>query len=223
MSSIEPECEESLRTLASHGYPIIVMKGSSQIDLARSCLASQSLQEQYTETLWVDADIQFKPEDVERLRSHNLPITAGLYPQKGNGEFAGKHMDETKKAKFGIGGGLLEMRYVGMGFTHVRSEVYWKIKQHFQMPDCGGGYNPGKTFTPFFITSIAPDGAGGMCYLSEDYSFCHRVRECGFKIMADTTIRLGHAGRKVYTWDDVVAQKNYDSVEVEISHPKIGS
>jgi hypothetical protein len=39
-------------------------------------------------------------------------------------------------------------------------------------------------------------------YLSEDFSFSHRARQAGYKIFADTTIRLGHIGRYSYAWED---------------------
>jgi GT2 family glycosyltransferase len=38
----------------------------------------------------------------------------------------------------------------------------------------------------------------GPWYLAEDYAFCERARQCGFKIMADTTIRLWHIGEYAY-------------------------
>jgi hypothetical protein len=39
-------------------------------------------------------------------------------------------------------------------------------------------------------------------FLAEDYSFCYRARQCGFRIMADTTIRLLHVGTYAYRWED---------------------
>ena len=39
-------------------------------------------------------------------------------------------------------------------------------------------------------------------YLSEDYSFCERARQCGYKIMEDTSIRLWHIGHYAYGWED---------------------
>jgi hypothetical protein len=39
-------------------------------------------------------------------------------------------------------------------------------------------------------------------YLAEDFAFCHRARSCGFKIMADTRIRLWHVGRYRFGWED---------------------
>ena len=38
--------------------------------------------------------------------------------------------------------------------------------------------------------------------LSEDYSFCFRARQAGYKLWCDSTIKTGHAGLKVYTEAD---------------------
>jgi hypothetical protein len=54
---------------------------------------------------------------------------------------------------------------------------------------------------PFFQPQVIPDGDGHW-YLAEDYSFCYRARQCGFRIMADTTIRLLHVGTYAYGWED---------------------
>lgn len=201
-SVIDPETNDCLSKLIDRGYKIQTLRGCSQVDLARSILASDAMRERWPETMWIDSDVVFDPDDVEKLRSHNRPLTAGLYPKKGRAEFACKFLSGTAGATFGIGGGLLEMEYVGMGFTHVRAEVYERIANELKLPVCGGGYDPAKLVTPYFIPSLAPDSTGGWYYLSEDYSFCHRARTVGFSVMADTSIRLGHTGRKTYTWDD---------------------
>ena len=117
---------------------------------------------------------------------------------------------------FGEGGGLLELEYAGMGFTYVRGEVYRSIQRHQKLPGCGGGYEPGKLITPYFIPTVIPDGQGH-CYLSEDYSFCWRARQCGYPVMADTRIRLGHVHRHVLTWDDFVPSQTYPTLKMGIA------
>jgi hypothetical protein len=43
--------------------------------------------------------------------------------------------------------------------------------------------------------------------LGEDYAFCERARQCGYKIMADTSIRLWHIGEYAYGWEDAGLEK----------------
>jgi hypothetical protein len=54
---------------------------------------------------------------------------------------------------------------------------------------------------PFFqpMVHVSPHGPW---YLAEDYAFCERARQCGFKIVADTSIRLWHIGEFPYGWED---------------------
>ena len=59
---------------------------------------------------------------------------------------------------------------------------------------------------PFFLPLCTPDGDGHW-YLAEDYAFCKRARDCGFRIFADTTIRLWHVGTYRYGWEDAGNEK----------------
>jgi hypothetical protein len=43
----------------------------------------------FEETMWIDADVVFDPDDVE-TRAHGLPMVAGLYPKKTANQFACK-------------------------------------------------------------------------------------------------------------------------------------
>jgi hypothetical protein len=39
-------------------------------------------------------------------------------------------------------------------------------------------------------------------YLGDDFAFCYRARQAGYKIYADTTIRLGHIGPYAFSWEE---------------------
>ena len=58
-----------------------------------------------------DSNGGFDPDDVERLRSHQLRVVGGIYARKGNREFTCKFLPETRKIPFGKGGGLFEIMY----------------------------------------------------------------------------------------------------------------
>lgn len=215
--SIEPETEAAVRELSDRGYKVRLLKGASQIDLARSMMATQAMRDGFAETMWIDSDVVFDPDDVDKLRAHGRPLTAGLYPKKTLPEFAGKFRPGRPMVTFGVGGGLLEMEYVGFGFTHVRAEVYAKIERDWKLPTCGGGYG-GATVVPYFIPTLSNE-SDGLCYLSEDYSFCHRARQVGFPAFADTTIRLGHVGRHIFGWEDLVDRPRLDQLQVGVVQP----
>ncbi len=217
--SLEPETEQALHVLARRGYAVRTMRGGSQIDLARSQMATEALRDGFEETLWIDSDIAFDPDDVERIRAHSLPLCAGLYLKKDRSGFAAKFRD-TGTVRLGQCGGLLEMEYVGTGFLHVRAGVYRAIANGhgfaFPLPECKGGYG-GQTVTPYFLPLLVREhGQEELTYLSEDYSFCTRARQAGFSVVADTTIRLGHVGRYSFTWDDLSPRETLLGVELRV-------
>ncbi len=212
--TLEPETQNGLQVLQERGYHVELLLGSSQIDLARSQMATDALAAGYTETMWIDADTGFSPDDVETLRAHQLPLVCGLYPTKDGKRFACKFLAGDAGATFGVGGGLREILYAGMGFTLIRAEAYHAIQAQHQLPRCTGGYE-GKEVVPYFMPALAQNGRGGIDYLSEDFSLSHRAREAGIEVMADTTIRLGHVGRHVVTWEDMAPVQRLATLTIE--------
>ncbi len=197
---VEPECDESLWELERRGYSVQRMRGCPSIDHARSILATRALDARFNETLWVDADTGFDPDAVERLRSHRVPIAAGVCARKRRrGRLAIAPVPGTGELVMGEGGGLVEVLYVGTGFLLVRREVYETMQRRFSLPVCDPTTN--RRAIPFFMPMLE-DWGGQMTYLGEDYAFSRRARMCGFKIMADTSIRLWHIGMYPYGYED---------------------
>jgi hypothetical protein len=185
--------------LERRGYRVSRVHGYKQIDLARCQMASDALAAGCQETFWIDADTGFHPDMVDRLRANNLPIVCGIYPKKSKRELAIHALPGTKEILFGKGGGPLEIQYAPTGFLLVRREVYDKLREQLQLPECRA--DTGRTLFPFYAPLIRPDG-DGWWYLAEDFAFCERARMCGYKIIADTTIRLLHIGAYSYGWED---------------------
>ena len=202
MTHIEPACDESLRTLERRGYPVIRVFGISAIDQARNRMASRVLIDGYEETLWIDSDIGFEPDAVERLRSHGVPIASGIYAKKGSPAFATSFLPAEGPITMGEGGDLRTVRYAATGFLHVRREVYQRMHDQLGMVACNELFEPHPTYGFFQPLIIERDES--FVYMGEDYSFCHRAVECGFTIQADTSVRLWHIGKHKYSWEDVV-------------------
>jgi hypothetical protein len=196
---IEPACEEGLRELERRGYPVSRVYGYKQIDLARNQMASDALAAGCEETLWIDADTGFHPDAIEQLRSHDLPIVCGVYPKKNKRELAIHALPGTREIVFGKEGGLIEVLYGPTGFLRVRREVYEIIRRKLALPECLA--DAGRTLVPYFAPLLRADGEG-QWYLADDFAFCERARQCGYTIMADTTIRLWHIGSRQFGWED---------------------
>lgn len=197
---VEPACELGLVELERRGYVVRRVRGFAAIDQGRNQMATDALRHGFTETMWIDSDIDFSPDDVDKLRSHDLPISSAIYPRKGQRVLASHVAPGTEKIKFGNGGGLLEIKYAAAGFLHVRREAYEIIQEKLSIPVCNRGFS--SEMIPFFQPVIVNDSKRGLWYLAEDFAFCERARQAGFQIYADTTIRLRHLGTYGYTWED---------------------
>lgn len=198
-SSVEPECEQALSVLSERGYAVRHLRGNAAIDQARNLLATRALSGGFEELLWIDSDIGFDPDDVERLRAHDLPLVCGLYPKKGEQAVACHVLPGTDEIVFGKKGGLVEILYAGTGFLLTRREVYGRIEEACALPRCNARF--AEAVIPYFLPMIVPDGDGHW-YLGEDYAFCERARQAGLRVFADTTVRLKHIGKYAYSWED---------------------
>lgn len=196
---IHTECEEGLKELERRGYTVRRVGGYAAIDQGRNQMATDALADGFDETLWIDSDVGFRAEDVEKLRSHRLPIVCGVYPQKGRRALAIHVMPGSKSITFGQAGGLTEILYAATGFLLVRREAYLRILDDFPLAVCNERFN--RPTIPWF-EPLVREIDDGQWYLAEDFAFCHRARMVGYKIFADTSIRLWHIGNYRYGWED---------------------
>jgi hypothetical protein len=100
--------------------------------------------------------------------------------------------------------GYLRVAYAGTGFMLIRRRVIETLQQRFpndQYADDGDGYDRGYMrgrFWNFFDTMIHPVSKR---YLSEDFGFCHKWRQCGGEIWVDCQSKLNHVGNYVFRGD----------------------
>ena len=192
---IEPACDDALRELERRGYTVWRRWGYSAIDQGRCLMAQQALDAGFTELFWIDADIAFWPDDVEKIRSLGKPIVAAAYPVKGWPTMTLEPLDKSVPIRFGPYPNLVALRYAATGFLYTQARVYRCIQNvSLLAPVLIWGQH--EAFPWFY--PILRDGE----YLGEDFAFCHRAREeAGFEILLDPSIRLAHIGRCSYSWD----------------------
>lgn len=202
LTHVEPACERGLRELERRGLEVRRYPSTAAVDRTRSEVATAALLEGFDELMWIDSDVVFEADDVNRMRAHALPIVAGVYAKKGSGGLAVHLERDARELRVGEGGGLTRVRYVGAGFLLTRRAVYMDIAQTFSLPVCNTRF--GVPIVPYFLPMVIPEQAtaGGYWYLGEDYAFCERARQAGHAIMVDSAIRLGHVGTYVYGWED---------------------
>ena len=207
---ILPETESQLRKLEDAGYTVRRQAGISAIDQGRSQMATDALIDGFQETLWIDSDIGFTVEDVSQLRRHPEAIVSGLYAKKGTRGFASHLLPGQSGMTLGKEGKLIEIQYAATGFLLVRREVYTTMQLELRLPMCNELFR-GRPTIPFF-QPLSIRQHDSWWSLGEDYSFSHRARECGFRVLADTSIRLWHIGNYRYGWEEAGSDaKRFDT------------
>jgi hypothetical protein len=196
---IHQQCDNALRELERRGYQVRRVGGYAAIDQGRNQMATDALIDGFEETMWIDSDVDFNPDAIEQLRGHGLPMVSGIYAQKGRRALASHIIPGTSKMVFGQGGGPIEILYAATGFLLVRREVYLRVQLRLGLAVANERF--GSPTIPFFQPKMFQI-QDGYWYLAEDYAFSERVRSVGFKVVADTSIRLWHVGGYSYGWED---------------------
>lgn len=181
----------SLSQTYGFGLQLAHISGCSIITKARNALAHRFLQSDSTDLLFVDADINFKPEDVLRILalSGDKDVVAGAYPRRAKDKCFFTDIYEPLE----FSDGLLRVERVGTGFMLIRRHVFKKLDELH--PEWKFWVNTDQVHhTAFFDFKTTPEG-----YIGEDYLFCDRVSEAGFSIWLDPDINLGHFGSTEYT------------------------
>lgn len=161
-----------------HSY--LTEKGNSSIPLARNNMADTFLKHtRFDSMIWIDSDILFTREDLERIQSGPESAVCATYAKK----------DNTGEAATW-----------GMGFARIDRCVFETLIE--QKAACEV-YVPGwdRVMHDFFIcgAAINPRDPNGMrIWLNEDTGFWSLVKNAGIPTRLETGLDLGHVGRWVY-------------------------
>lgn len=171
--------------------------GDSAIGRARNTLTREFLKSDCTHLLFIDSDLVFSLEQVRRILMHDEPIVGGMYCKKQEGEPC--YVWNTFPGKVAREDGLIECRYVGTGFMRVAREVFEAMIAKFghetwYRPD----HDRSIVEHDFWHMGVYEYPDGNRRYLSEDWWFCQRAMDCGYKVWADLAILCKHSGNAVY-------------------------
>lgn len=208
------------------GFKFVV--NDSLVPRARNRLCQHFLDSDCTDLLFVDADISFSPEDVWSLVERDEPVIGGIYSRKqvdwGRIRRAARAgVPEDQLAAFGnvpvlnwlgpvervIINEPFPVKHIGTGFLRIKREVFTTMIEKYGdeiMFDYSGDEPlfkgvSGFDFFPSGIDKRFEVGSGKRQYLSEDWFFCERARECGYTIYAAPWVRLVHTGPYDYIGD----------------------
>lgn len=200
------------------------LSNNAVIDRARNALAAAFLQSDATHLVFIDGDIGFVPEElidaVVRMQGdERLAVLGAPYPKRrinwglvaaaaGKGLGAqNPAMLERYSGVFAIDlldpagqfplGEPIELVRAGTGLMVIRRDVIETLcARHPELAyvpdqlDRDSGL-AGERITALFQALIDPE-TGHL--LSDDYAFCHRVRDAGFRIWLAPWMRTTHTG-----------------------------
>ncbi len=183
--------------------------GDALIERARGISATWFL-ERHPECdvhLSIDSDIVgFSLEDTKKLceLTMDYDIVGGVYVRRSQSETtpASWYMDGVPVIH-AFNHTPIEVKWLATGFMAVHRRVFetlakttptshLKDKNHY--------------YTFYQPCNFEDKEVEDTVELSEDWAFCHRAREAGFKCYIDPAMRLGHIGNYVYTLEDMLRQ-----------------
>lgn len=166
-NTITSQCAFSLVNMVNKtDIPVsYAMQMGADIPGGRTILINKAIEQGFSHILFVDEDMAFGSDSLDRLMAHNKDIVGADYnfrefPLKGMAD----KMDE---------GELVRCKSMPTGFMLIRLSIFEKIEK------------------PWFAFEWDNNGE---LKNSEDVYFCHKAREVGFNIYCDTTLQVKHVG-----------------------------
>jgi len=186
-------------------HQLTTLRNESLITRARNILTAMFLaREDATHLMFIDADIEFNPEDVIRMIRINQPIVVGAYPKKTLPiQYAvNLKITDPTKGTVNVKNGAVEVLDASTGFFLIKREVVEKMvvaypELHIKN-DSSIDPSLNKYCYALFDTLLDPVDNR---YLSEDYTFCRRWQKLGGSIWLDPKTKLNHVGSYTFEGD----------------------
>lgn len=191
MDQVPAQFANSLALLTSYGIEGVQISTrfnlGSLIYSSRNQLAGAAVSDDADLILWLDSDMVFNPDTLIRLLKDiddGADFVTGVYYRRTEPFtptlFKSLEIDENFNAEFENyedppQDELFEVAGCGFGCVLMKTDLIRQVYKKF-----------GRLFSPI--------GEVG-----EDLSFCWRARQCGYKLLCDPTIELGHVAHTMVT------------------------
>ena len=191
MDQLPAQFAHSLATLTSYGIEdtqiSVWFNLGSLIYTSRDQIAKKALLDEADLVMWFDSDMVFAPDTMKRMLKFiddGADMVTGVYYRRTvpftPTVFKTMDIDYEKQTaswtEFGeIPDEPFEVEACGFGCVLMKTEMFAAVFAQF-----------GAMFSP--IGNVG-----------EDIAFCWRARQCGYKIIADPSIALGHVGHTIIT------------------------
>lgn len=176
MYSWTAQCLANLRHVGECKTEYIIRM---QVDMARNVLAQKAVEGGYDRILWIDSDMTFEPDMMERLSDDldaGWDMVTGLYFKRTFPlePVIYSHIEEAK------------------------ADTYWEYPQDQLFPVAGCGFG-GVLMKTDILRDLKDPPFLPFLHLSEDLSFCVRMAAHDRRMACDSRVKLGHMGTIVFS------------------------
>lgn len=203
MDMVHTEFMKSLLGMRRPGETKFTISQSSLIYDARNGMARRAVREGFDRVLWLDSDMSFEPDLMERLSARldegreyvsalyftrKAPVRPVLYKECGYYE-----MEDGAVSPRAVWyddyprDDIFKVEATGFGGVMMTVDLIKRVGEKFGLP-----------FAP-------------MLGFGEDLSFCGRVSQVGGEMWVDSTIKMGHVGLGTITESVYLSQKGEEN------------
>jgi len=198
---------ESLLGLLQHNQSIkldtgIIFAEGTLLTTVRSRLVEEFMKKKYTHLFFLDSDMTFNPDMIQRLVDRKKSAICAIAKVRGGkhwnifsrDEVSGKYMpfkDASDK--------LIDIDGTGCSCILLEREVVQeildlKLKSHEIWMDMERGYDKGNMLVNETLINLQKDNMifSAIGEKSEDIILCEHIKSCGYNIYADCSLKLGH-------------------------------
>lgn len=210
-------------------YTVSTLANESLVTRGRNTLVSFFMEnKQATHLFFIDADIEFNPEDLLRMVAYDKPIIVGAYPKKAINwqsiiNASRSDQDETPETIEGhssnyvvnfdfltdadgnrtpqvqIVDNLVKLKDAGTGFMCIKKDVIQQMFDKHPEMKYVNDINVDNKFEPFMYSLFdTMIDPESRRYLSEDYTFCRLWQNMGGEVYLDPRTALNHVGHYTF-------------------------
>ncbi len=210
-------------------YTVSTLANESLVTRGRNTLTSFFMENKdATHLFFIDADIEFNPEDVLRMVAYDKPVVVGAYPKKAlnwTSIINAARADETETEEtieghssnyvvnfdfvkddkgdntpqVQIEDNLVKLKDAGTGFMCIQKQVIQDLFDEHPEMKYVNDINVDQKFEPFMYALFdTMIDPESRRYLSEDYTFCRLWQNMGGTIYLDPRTALSHVGHYTF-------------------------
>lgn len=174
----------SIPALLSRGISVTyaLLTKHPHVDDARNLLVHDFLERRCTDLFFLDADVAWPAEAIERLLNHDCAIVGGAYPFKDFPVRFPVHIGEKAH------NGLYETDMLPTGFLRIRRDSLWPLVKAAPTVGMSG------QMVPILFERGTIETEHGLERVGGDANFCRKATAAGFKLYCDPTIIFTHQG-----------------------------